>query len=91
MDSLSTNTYIETIIATNISNIPKTKFDLPYLIDNVLYYITIRRLTPRECFRLQGFPVDYKLPELSSCHLYKQAGNSIVVNVLEEIFKKLFI
>ena len=48
------DTHMEQYVITNISNIPKTKFDLPYLIDNVLYYITIRRLTPKECFRLQG-------------------------------------
>nr|DAZ45554.1 MAG TPA: Cytosine specific methyltransferase [Caudoviricetes sp.] len=55
----------------------------------------IRRLTPLECFRLMGFSDEdfYKaqLAPTSDTQLYKQAGNSIVVNVVEEIFKKLFL
>ena len=54
----------------------------------------IRKLTPKECLRLQGFKdKDYfkmKAIGISDTQLYKQAGNSIVVNVLEGIFKKLF-
>lgn len=53
----------------------------------------IRKLTPRECWRLMGFAEDqFELAEgkCSNSQLYKQAGNSIVVNVLEEIFKNLF-
>jgi DNA (cytosine-5)-methyltransferase 1 len=49
----------------------------------------IRRLTPLECFRLMGFPDDFKKP-VSETQQYKQAGNSIVVNVLEEIFKSIY-
>lgn len=46
----------------------------------------IRKLTPRECFRLQGFPPDFKLPEkMSNSSLYKQAGNSVTVPVIERI------
>ena len=48
----------------------------------------IRRLTPRECFRLMDFPDTFKFV-CSNSQLYKQAGNSIVVNVLAEILKKL--
>lgn len=48
----------------------------------------IRRLTPRECFRLMDFPDDFKLV-CSDSQSYKQAGNSIVVNVLVEIIKRL--
>ena len=43
----------------------------------------IRKLTPRECFRLQGFPDDFKLPEISDAPLYHQAGNSVPVPVVE--------
>lgn len=54
----------------------------------------IRRLTPKECWRLMGFTDTdfYKAAEIptSNMQLYKQAGNSIVVNVLAEIFKNLF-
>lgn len=54
----------------------------------------IRKLTPKECWRLMGFDdEDFEKAELiptSNTQLYKQAGNSIVVNVLEKIFKNLF-
>ncbi len=53
----------------------------------------IRKLTPLEYWRLMGFDDEdfYKAEKVNSnTQLYKQAGNSIVVNVLEEIFKKLF-
>ena len=53
----------------------------------------IRRLTPLECWRLMGFNDSdyYKAKEtgISDTQLYKQAGNSIVVNVVEEILKKI--
>ncbi len=45
----------------------------------------IRKLTPRECFRLQGFPDSYKLPNIADSALYKQAGNSVSTTVLERI------
>ena len=48
----------------------------------------LRRLTPRECFRLMDFPDDFILDKVSNTQAYKQAGNSIVVNVLCEIIKK---
>lgn len=48
-----------------------------------------RKLTPRETFNLQGFPKDYKLPYLAQSHLYKQAGNSVVVPVIERIAEKI--
>lgn len=54
--------------------------------------IRVRKLTPKECWRLMGFSdEDFEKAEKvnSNSQLYKQAGNSIVVNVLEAIFKKL--
>lgn len=53
----------------------------------------IRKLTPRECYRLMGFSDDdYEKAskEISNTQLYKTAGNSIVVDVLMAIFKELF-
>ena len=53
----------------------------------------IRKLTHKECWRLMGFDdSDFEKAAKvnSNSQLYKQAGNSIVVNVLEEIFKNLF-
>lgn len=54
--------------------------------------VRIRKLTPRECWRLMGFTdEDFdKAKEVNSdTQLYKQAGNSIVVQVLESIFKEM--
>ena len=48
----------------------------------------IRRLTPRECFRLMDFPDTFTW-DVSDSQAYKQAGNSIVVRVLEKIIKNL--
>lgn len=48
----------------------------------------IRKLSPRECARLQGFPDDYKInPKLTQS--YKQFGNSVSVNVLQHITKNI--
>ena len=52
----------------------------------------IRKLTPKECFRCQGFPDEYFERAAEVCsnrQLYKQAGNSVTVNVIYEIAKKL--
>jgi len=49
----------------------------------------IRKITPRECFNLQGFPTDYKLPSLSSSKLYSLAGNAVSVPVVSLIANKL--
>ena len=54
--------------------------------------IRIRKLTPKECWRFMGFDdedFEKSAQVNSNAQLYKQAGNSIVVNVLEEIFKQL--
>ena len=48
----------------------------------------IRKLTPRECLRLMGFGDDFKIV-VSDLQIYRQAGNSIVVNVLSELLKAL--
>jgi len=48
----------------------------------------IRKMTPREWARLQGFPDDYRLI-LSDTHLYKQFGNSVSVNVIEAIAREI--
>ena len=45
-----------------------------------------RRLTPRECARLQGFPDSFKIP-VSDTQAYKQFGNSVVVPLMENVAK----
>ena len=59
-------------------NVPliKTKFGL-------------RKLTPKECFDFQGFPKSFKLPQIANSHLYKQAGNSVSMPVIERITKNI--
>lgn len=55
-------------------------------------YLAIRKLTPKECFRLQGWTDDYfeKAEQFNSnSQLYKQAGNGVTVNVIEAIGQKI--
>ncbi len=52
----------------------------------------IRKMTPHECFNTQGFPKDFKLPDnQSDSRLYKQAGNSVCVSVIERIANEIAI
>ena len=49
----------------------------------------IRKLTPRECANFQGFPDTFILPNLVDSQLYKQCGNSVVVEVINKIAEKI--
>lgn len=49
----------------------------------------IRKLTPRECASIQGFPANYKLPKIADSALYKQFGNSVSVPVIEAMAKQM--
>lgn len=49
---------------------------------------SIRKMTPREWARLQGFPEDFEF-NLADTHMYKQFGNSVTVNVIEAIAKEI--
>jgi DNA (cytosine-5)-methyltransferase 1 len=49
----------------------------------------IRKLTPRECFNLQGFPKDYKLPVLADSKLYSLAGNAVSIPVVTLIANRI--
>ncbi|ONI46370.1 DNA (cytosine-5-)-methyltransferase [Candidatus Epulonipiscioides gigas] len=60
--------------------------NVPLIIDDY----GLRKLTPKECFMFQGFPEDYQLPSsMANSHLYKQAGNSVTVPVVERIAKNI--
>jgi DNA (cytosine-5)-methyltransferase 1 len=51
-----------------------------------IYWAFCRKLTPKECLMLQGFPQDYSIPEnMANSHVYKQAGNSFTVPVIKRI------
>jgi DNA (cytosine-5)-methyltransferase 1 len=45
----------------------------------------IRKLTPRECFRIQGFPEDFILPNIAKSQLYKQAWNAVTVTAIQRV------
>ena len=50
----------------------------------------IRKLTPKETFNVQGYPKSFKIPDgVSNGQLYKQAGNSVVVPVINRIANKI--
>ena len=50
----------------------------------------IRKITPRECARIQGFPEDFNLPkDISDSKLYKQLGNSVTVTVIERVAQQI--
>lgn len=51
----------------------------------------IRKLTPRECFNLQGFPASFNLPNVSDTKLYKLSGNAVSIPVVECIIKKFIL
>lgn len=55
-----------------------------YLIDG-----KIRKLTPRECARIMGFPESFEIP-VTKHQAYKQFGNSVAILVLKAIFKKIY-
>ena len=79
----STDNQISNTLTTNVENMRVC-----------VHPLRIRKLTPKECWRLMGFDdEDFHKAEkvCSNSQLYKQAGNSIVVNVLMAIFKELFI
>jgi DNA (cytosine-5)-methyltransferase 1 len=60
--------------------------NIPIILDNN----NPRRLTPKECFNLQGFPKNFKLPDnIARGQLYKQAGNSVVVPMVVKIAKEI--
>lgn len=50
----------------------------------------IRKLTPKECLMIQGFPKDFDFPaSMANCHKYKQAGNSVSVPVVRRIAERM--
>jgi DNA (cytosine-5)-methyltransferase 1 len=58
--------------------------NVPLIVDN-----GIRKLTPRECFNLQGFPSSYILPPISDSNLYKLAGNAVSLPIVSLIANRL--
>jgi DNA (cytosine-5)-methyltransferase 1 len=77
--------YKNGICPTLTANMGSGGHNVPLILDDK----GIRKLTPRECFRFQGFPDTYQLPKLSNSELYKLAGNAISVPVVKKIAQKI--
>lgn len=74
------------VFPTLTANMGMGGHNVPIIIDHA----GIRKLTPRECFRVQGFPNSYKLPsDIADSALYKQAGNSVSVPVIKRIAEQI--
>ena len=79
-------------ISKSAKEVPEIFHKFIYEIDGELYLIRIRKLTPLECWRLMGFyDSDYEKASSinSNTQLYKQAGNSIVKQVLMAVFSQM--
>lgn len=74
------------VVPTLTANMGEGGHNVPLILTNDS---RIRKLTPRECFNVQGYPVDFKLPSQADSHLYKQAGNSVVVPVIKRIAENI--
>ena len=59
--------------------------NVPIILDD----FGIRKLTPRECFNFQGFPSDYKLPQISDSSLYKLVGNAVSLPVVQLLASRI--
>ncbi len=74
------------ICPTLTANMGTGGHNVPLIVDDFGY----RKLTPRECLNLQGFPKDFKIPnKMSNGRIYKQAGNSVTVSVVKNIAKEM--
>lgn len=73
------------VCPTLTANMGSGGHNVPIILDNK----GIRKLTPKECFNLQGFPNEYKLPSISTSKLYCLAGNAVSVPVVSLIANKL--
>jgi DNA (cytosine-5)-methyltransferase 1 len=73
------------VCPTLTANMGSGGHNIPIILDDK----GIRKLTPRECFNLQGFPIDYKLPTMATNKLYSLAGNAVSVPVVSLIADRL--
>ena len=77
-------------VGLKVSPTVRATTDSTFALDN---HFRIRKLTPRECWRLMGWKDEQfdKIKGISNAQLYKMAGNAIVINVLEAIFRQMFL
>lgn len=74
------------LVPTLTANMGTGGHNVPIVLTNDGRY---RKITPRECFNVQGFPDTFVLPNQSNSRLYKQAGNSVVVPVIARIAERI--
>lgn len=74
--------YICPTLTANMGTFPDR---VPVIIDD----FGIRKITPMECLAIQGFPSNYKFPQIPLSSAYKQCGNSVVVPVIKRIAEKI--
>lgn len=74
------------IVPTLTANMGTGGHNVPLILTN---NNDIRKLTPKETFNAQGYPEDFLLPDIANSHLYKQAGNSVVVPVIHRIAENI--
>lgn len=65
------------------ANMGTWKNRVPYVRDNY----GIRKITPAECLAMQSFPTEFRFPDIAESAMYKQAGNSVAVFMIEKIAK----
>ncbi|WP_252362305.1 DNA (cytosine-5-)-methyltransferase, partial [Acinetobacter cumulans] len=74
------------ICPTLTANMGTGGHNVPLLVDD----FGIRKLTPKECFAFQGYPVNVlKMPEIADSHLYMQAGNSVTMPLIQRIGEQI--
>jgi DNA (cytosine-5)-methyltransferase 1 len=74
------------VVPTLTANMGTGGHNVPLILDKK----GIRKLTPKECLNAQGFPKNYKVPSnLADSKIYKQAGNSVSVTVVERVAKNM--
>jgi DNA (cytosine-5)-methyltransferase 1 len=73
------------VFPTLTANMGTGGHNVPIIMDNKW----IRKITPKEAFRIQGYPKDFILPNLSDSALYKQAGNSVSVPVIKRVAENI--
>lgn len=73
------------VCPTLTANMGSGGHNVPLVLDNY----GIRKLTPRECARFQGFPESFVLPNMSDSRLYRQFGNSVSVPVIARVADKI--
>jgi DNA (cytosine-5)-methyltransferase 1 len=77
-------------VPTLTANMGTGGHNVPLIVQLVDGEKRIRKLSPKECFNFQGFPKSYKLGKISNGELYKQAGNSVTVEIIKLLATNIY-